>query len=448
MQNKLTNCIMNSNLELKFTFKFEGFLKLNVEYLVKYSVRFVWIQDDNYDWSVSDCEQAEDKQMLVYRCQCLLGAHSVNCRNWGYSHKKYKVENKVKCETLTSHAECCWAHSVCGAWSVSYPQPRWQIKHKCTVGTDWDPPVWCSHPDKMMRTPKRQLLRAVWVLACRTAHVDTSVGRGVVVLCCLTSVLLLERRSIDLGQLGHSTCSSSLQTHSPPACTRDVEHASSSISYCSNRTFHSSRTRLTCTASLTCITRLIRGTRLWVSSSGNPRAPSLQLYSSCDVRSHLSSMRKLVDLARPILHVVERFLVRHIKDFDDDVVCSLASVEHGPRDLELKRVVQHCRGLVDVVADSNRARGVRAEFHTLPTSSGERFSCPDFWHVGLDTVAFSIAGSHNGLIILLTSHCAGWLGHCLRALPEDTLLLGEWIRALACGHNAVSVVIADVGTRR
>ena len=48
--------------------------------------------------------------------------------------------------------------------------------------------------------------------------------------------------SFDLGQPRDRTCSSSHQTHSSSACTRDLEHASSSISYCSYRTFHSCRT--------------------------------------------------------------------------------------------------------------------------------------------------------------------------------------------------------------
>ena len=75
----------------------------------------------------------------------------------------------------------------CGAWSVSYPQPPHRREYGCTVGIDRDPPVRCSHPSKLMRTPERQLLRAWLVLACRTTHVDTSVGRAVVVQCCLTS---------------------------------------------------------------------------------------------------------------------------------------------------------------------------------------------------------------------------------------------------------------------
>ena len=73
----------------------------------------------------------------------------------------------------------------------------------------------------------------------------------------------------------------------------------------------------------------------------------------------------------------------------------------------------------------------------------------------LDVVALAIAGSHNGLIILLMnlffwclSHRTDWLRHCLRALPEDTLLLGEWVHAIACRHHAVSVVLADVWTPR
>ena len=78
----------------------------------------------------------------------------------------------------------------------------------------------------------------------------------------------------------------------------------------------------------------------------------------------------LVDLA---LHVVERFLVRGAVDYD--VVSAPASAEHVLPDLELKRVVQRCRNLVDVVADCRRVQDVRAEFHTLlPTSSVERFS--------------------------------------------------------------------------
>ena len=109
----------------------------------------------------------------------------------------------------------------CVAWSVSYPQPPLRRVHECTVGIEKDPPVRCSHPGRMMRTPGRQLLRAWLVLAFRTAHVDTSVGRGVVVWCCLTSALL---------------CSSSRQSRSSSARTRDVEQASSSISYCSYRT--------------------------------------------------------------------------------------------------------------------------------------------------------------------------------------------------------------------
>ena len=65
----------------------------------------------------------------------------------------------------------------------------------------------------------------------------------------------------------------------------------------------------------------------------------------------------LVDLAHPILRVVGRFLVRDIIDCDD-VVCFLGSAEHVPRDLELKRVVQHCRNLVGLVAGCHRVNGV------------------------------------------------------------------------------------------
>ena len=122
------------------------------------------------------------------------------------------------------------------------------------------------------------------------------------------------------------------------------------------------------------------------------------------------------------------------------VVCVLASVEHVHRDLELKRVVRHCRNLVDLIADCHRVRDVRAEFHTvLPTSCVEHFTCPGFRHVGLDTIAFVFAGSHNGLIVSLTtllfwysSHSTDWLlRRCLRALLDGARLLGEWVHALA-----------------
>ena len=98
--------------------------------------------------------------------------------------------------------------------------------------------------------------------------------------------------------------------------------------------------------------------------------------------------------------------------------CALASVEHVHQELELMRVVQHCRGLVDVVADCRLGRGVRAELHTLlPTSSGGRFSSPGFGHVGLDTVELAIAGSHKGF--WCSSHCADWL------LPQRSLCRGK-----------------------
>ena len=73
--------------------------------------------------------------------------------------------------------------------------------------------------------------------------------------------------------------------------------------------------------------------------------------------------------------------------------------------------------------------------------------------MGLETVAFSIAGSHKGF--WCSSHCADWLllqrsvsrqAWCTRA--SSTLLLGEWVHALTCRHHSVSVVLADVWTRR
>ena len=67
-------------------------------------------------------------------------------------------------------------------WLVcELPQSPHQREYGCTVGIDRDPPVKCSHPGRMMRTSERQLSRVWLVLACGTAHVDTSVGLGVVV---------------------------------------------------------------------------------------------------------------------------------------------------------------------------------------------------------------------------------------------------------------------------
>ena len=121
------------------------------------------------------------------------------------------------------------------------------------------------------------------------------------------------------------------------------------------------------------------------------------------MRSLLSPSETIhVDLAHPILHVVEGFLVLDIMDCDD-VECVLAPVEHVPRDLELKRAFQHCRDLFDLVAGCHRVHDVRAEFlPLLPMSSVELFSCPGFRHVGLDTFALAIDGSQNGLIVSLT----------------------------------------------
>ena len=60
----------------------------------------------------------------------------------------------------------------------------------------------------------------------------------------------------------------------------------------------------------------------------------------------------------PILHAVERFSVRDVIDYGD-VVCVLTPVEHVLRDLELKRVVRHCRNLVGfVAADCHRVHDV------------------------------------------------------------------------------------------
>ena len=66
---------------------------------------------------------------------------------------------------------------LCGAYSVSYSQPPWRTRHGCTVGIDWDPPVWCSHPSRTTRTPERQLLRD-----CARGHNCWWIDCGVVLL--------------------------------------------------------------------------------------------------------------------------------------------------------------------------------------------------------------------------------------------------------------------------
>ena len=66
----------------------------------------------------------------------------------------------------------------------------------------------------------------------------------------------------------------------------------------------------------------------------------------------------LVDVAHPTLHVVGRFFVCRIKDYADDVAGVSVLVEHVHLDLELKRVVQHCRNLVGLVAGCHRVHNV------------------------------------------------------------------------------------------
>ena len=186
-----------------------------------------------------------------------------------------------------------------------------------------------------------------WCLRVRLRTVDTSVGRGVVVWCCLTSALLLERRSFDLDRPRDSTCSSSHQTHSSSACTRDLggRLVLKDVLLVS-RVSLVSHTSLVPHVSLVALVseRQFQGIReLFRFICG-------QLLVRCQVALVLDEELvdtvgdMLVDLA---LHVGERFLVCDIVVMMSRV---LASVEHVPRDLELKRVVQHCRGLVEVVA--------------------------------------------------------------------------------------------------
>ena len=100
--------------------------------------------------------------------------------------------------------------------------------------------------------------------------------------------------------------------------------ASSSISCCSYRTFHSYRK-----------SQVLRIRELFRFVCG-------QLFLRCQVALVLheklvdSVGKMLVDLTHLFLHVVERFLVRDIVD-SGDVLCSPVSVERVPRDLELSQ---------------------------------------------------------------------------------------------------------------
>ena len=126
----------------------------------------------------------------------------------------------------------------------------------------------------------------------------------------------------------------------------------------------------------------------------------------------------LVDLARPIVHAVERFLVRRITDYDD-VVCCRLSVYPG---------ILNWRGLLNT-------------FSILLTSSLTVivFELSSIRHVGLDTVTFSLALTPaSGARPTLPTGCCDTLRELglqlTSALLEDTLL-GEWVHALSRGHH-------------
>ena len=115
----------------------------------------------------------------------------------------------------------------CGACTVSYPQPPSRKEHGCTMGVDRDPPVWCSHPSKIMGTSERQLLRACLRFACGCAHVVTRFC-GVVLSDFRTPPRAMPLAlSFDLGTApprSTALCLSSWQTHSPSTCARDPGH--------------------------------------------------------------------------------------------------------------------------------------------------------------------------------------------------------------------------------
>ena len=178
----------------------------------------------------------------------------------------------------------------------------------------------------------------------------------------------------------------------------------------------------------------------------------------------------LVSLTHPNPHVVERLLVRDIVDYGD-VVCTPVSVEQVRRDVGLTTAVQHCHNIVVFVGGEfastlaevditacRRSYSVRAESHTLLLlSSGERSSCADFRHEGLDTVALAIASPHDGLIVSLmtlphlefiplcwlpaATLSASLATNSSSALLEETLLLGEWVHAQLGRHRLHTSVL-------
>ena len=168
---------------------------------------------------------------------------------------------------------CCCGLKYCAGgvlWCVvcELPTASYLSGACCGVAIDWDPSVRCSHPGKMTRTPERQLLRARLVLAC------------------VNLVLFVSHVSL-VSRTSHSYRTSHLyrMSHS--------RHSSLSV-------------------------RFRESASSYASSVDNSSCDQVALVLNEELVDTDRDM--LVDLALPTLHVVGRFLVCHIKDYDDDLV--------------------------------------------------------------------------------------------------------------------------------
>ena len=149
--------------------------------------------------------------------------------------------------------------------------------------------------------------------------------------------------------------------------------------------------------------------------------------SSCAVKSHLSSVRSLLTPSETCLSIspvqsftlFERFLVRHITGYDD-VVCFRLSTYTGI--LNWRGLLNTVSILLTLVTDCHRVHDVGAAFHALlPTSSGERSSCPGFRNVVDDSAllvlvplcrlvaaTLSVSLASNSSSALLRGHTPPW----------------------------------------
>ena len=74
-----------------------------------------------------------------------------------------RTERKRERETFLGSVRV-WAHFVrCCVAVTSHPQPLLRRGHGCIVGVNQDPPVWCSHPGRMMREHQSASSLLAWL---------------------------------------------------------------------------------------------------------------------------------------------------------------------------------------------------------------------------------------------------------------------------------------------